>query len=109
VDADVARAPELYRASWFQFDNATGETRPLSETSSPTTTIEAPGGLPTAPGSYILVEISADSKEHPVWRHPIRTYFRAEADGWALVGLERMPEGGRAVQPQAAAASGRMR
>ena len=109
MDADVARAPQLYRASWFQFDNATGETRPLSETSSPTTTIEAPSGLPTAPSSYILVEISADSAEHPAWRQPIRTYFRAEGDGWKLVGLERMPEGGRSVEPQRAAAPERVR
>ena len=92
VAADVARAPEVYRASWFHFDNATGESRPLSETTSATTTIDAPAGLPTAAASFILVELSADSKEHEAWRLPIRTYFRLDADGWKLVGLERMPD-----------------
>ena len=92
VAADVARAPEVYRASWFHFDNATGESRPLSETTSATTTIDAPAGLPTAAASFILVELSADSKEHEAWRRPIRTYFRLDADGWKLVGLERMPD-----------------
>jgi hypothetical protein len=92
VAADVARAPEVYRASWFHFDNATGETRSLSETTSATTAIDAPPGLPTAADSFILVELSADSKEHEAWRRPIRTYFRLDADGWKLVGLERMPD-----------------
>ena len=92
MDADVAKAPEGYRASWSPFDNATGESRPLAETTSSTTTIDAPAGLPTAPDSYILVEISADSKEHEAWRRPVRAYFRREAGGWKLVGLERMPD-----------------
>ena len=92
VAAGVANEPELYRASWFQFDNATGESRPLSETTSATTTIDAPAGLPTAADSFILVELSADSKEHEAWQQPIRTYFRLDADGWKLVGLERMPD-----------------
>jgi hypothetical protein len=91
VAADVAKAPEVYRASWFEFDNATGESRPLSETSNATTTIDAPRDLPTAANSFILVEISADSKEHEAWRQPIRTYFRRDAEGRKLVGLERMP------------------
>ena len=106
VDADVAKAPERYRASWFRFDNATGETRPVGDTSSPTTTIEAPEALPTAAGNYILVEISADSSEHESWRRPIRTYFRAEADGWTLVGLERMPDRHVADAPRRAANKG---
>jgi len=92
VAADVAKAPDVYRASWFHFDNATGESRSLSETTSATTTIEAPPGLPAAPGSFILVEISADSKEHKAWQRPLRTYFRLDADGWKLVGLDRMPD-----------------
>jgi hypothetical protein len=104
VDADVAAAPELYRASWFHFDNATGETRSLAQTSGRTTSIEAPAGLPTVTGSYVMVEISADSKEHQAWRRPIHTYFRLDTDGWALVGLERMPEDARApVVPRRAA------
>ena len=92
VRAGVAQPPELYRASWFQFDNATGEARPLSETTSTTSTIEAPPGLPTGAHSFVAVEISADAKEHEAWRKPIRTYFRRGADGWTLVGLERIPD-----------------
>src|ERR1700730_17317490 len=48
----VASGPATYRASWFRFDNATGETQAISETESPTTTIEAPRDLPTASGSF---------------------------------------------------------
>jgi hypothetical protein len=90
--AGVASGPATYRASWFRFDNATGETQALSETQSPTTTIEAPRGLPTAAGSFVGADISVDSEAHATWRRPIRTYFRRGGDGWALVGLERLPE-----------------
>jgi hypothetical protein len=92
VNADVAHTPEAYRAAWFQFDNATGATRPLSDTRSPATTIDAPAGLPKSVGSYVEVEISAEAKDHPTWRQPIRAYFRREVGGWKLVGLERMPD-----------------
>jgi hypothetical protein len=51
-----------------------------------------PRGLPSAPDSFILVEISADAKEHAAWQRPIRTYFRLGSGGWKLVGLERMPD-----------------
>ena len=102
VAADVARAPEVYRASWFHFDNATGESRPLAETTSATTTIDAPVALPTAASSFILIELSADSREHEAWRRPIRTYFRLDADGWKLVGLDRMPDQSRGRRRAAA-------
>jgi len=93
VAADVATAPETYRASWFQFDNTTGETRSIADTTNATTTIEAPSGVPTGPDSFIAVDISADSKEHEAWRRPIRTYFRSDGAGWKLIGLERLPAG----------------
>jgi hypothetical protein len=98
VAAGVASGPATYRASWFRFDNATGETQAISATQSSTTTIEAPGGLPTAAGSFIAVDISAESEAHPTWRRPIRTHFRRGGDGWTLVGLERLPEGAAAGQ-----------
>jgi hypothetical protein len=92
VAAGVASGPATYRASWFRFDNATGETQALSETQSTTTTIEAPRAVPTGSGSFIAVDISVDSEGHPTWKRPIRTYFRRGSEGWTLVGLERLPE-----------------
>jgi hypothetical protein len=89
VAAGVASGSMTYHAAWFRFDNATGETRPVSDTQSTTTTIDAPNGLPTEPGSFITVELFVDSEVHPTWRRPIRTFFRRTERGWALVGLER--------------------
>src|SRR4029077_6835890 len=89
---DVATDWGAYRASWFRFDNTSGETQSISETRSATTHIDAPRGLPTASGSFVAVDLSVDSEAHPSWRRPIRTYFRREAQGWTLVGLERLPE-----------------
>jgi hypothetical protein len=50
VDADVARAPESYHATWFAFENATGKTTLVGETSSRSTTVAVPANLPNAPG-----------------------------------------------------------
>jgi hypothetical protein len=47
--------------------------------------------LPTTAGSYIQVDIAADIDAYPAWREPIKTHFRRTAQGWTLVGLERMP------------------
>jgi len=98
IAAGVVKGQPTYRASWMLFDNATGETKPLSTTESQTTTLAAPAGLPTAPGSYIQVDISADIAAHPSWKEPIKTHFRRTAQGWQLVGLERLPETAPAAQ-----------
>jgi hypothetical protein len=92
VAAGVAKGQPTYRASWMIFDNATGATKPLSSNDSQTTTLAAPAGLPTTAGSYIEVDISADLEAYPTWKEPIKTYFRRTAQGWTLVGLERLPE-----------------
>jgi hypothetical protein len=100
VAAGVAKPPAAYRASWLLFDNATSATKPLSETRSTTTTIEPPSGLPTSAGSYVAVDIAADSDTNPSWKQPVRTYFRRDAGAWKLVGLERMPDAGPAPAAQ---------
>src|SRR5262245_5989028 len=92
VAADVAKRPESYRASWFEFDNATGDTRPRGETTSRTTRIDPPGDLPAAINSFIAIDLSAEGTEYDAWRRPVRTYFRRQQDGWKLVGLERMAD-----------------
>jgi hypothetical protein len=92
VAAGVAQGAVTYRASWLLFDNATGATRPISDTTSETTTLQAPAGLPVTPGSFLAVDIAADSAAYPAWKEPVRTYFRRTGDGWKLVGLERLPE-----------------
>jgi hypothetical protein len=93
VATDVDLGPVTYRARWALFDNATGNTKPLSETESHTTTIEAPQGLPAASGSFVAVDISVESAGNAAWRRPIRTHFRRDGAVWKLVGLERMPDG----------------
>ena len=100
VDAKFAEAPTEYTATWSSFDNNTGNTRPLGETRSATTTVPGVRGLPSTAGSYIQVDISATSAAHPTWSRPIRTHFRRTATGWTLVGLDRMPD----AQPRTAPA-----
>jgi hypothetical protein len=94
VDARVAEAPAAYLAAWFRFDNATGGTQAIAETRSRTTAMLLPRDLvPTAPGSFLQIDIAAESAAYPSWRRPVRTYFRRTLDGWKLVGLERLPDG----------------
>ena len=92
VDADVAKRPEAYRAMWFEFDNATGDSRPLGEATTATTTIAALDSLPKALGSYVAVDLSADGTNTTRARRPVRSYFRREGEGWKLVGLERLAD-----------------
>jgi hypothetical protein len=92
VAAGFAATPSTYRATWSRFDNATGETARIGETESGTTMVMAPANLPAAPGSYLEVDIAADSAAQPSWRDPVRAYFRRTPGGWTLVGLERLPQ-----------------
>ena len=97
VAAHVAQPPASYRATWAAFDNATGETRPIGETTGTTDTITAPAGLPSGANSFIAVNVAAESPEHAAWRKPVQAYFRRTASGWQLVGLERQPDVDHAI------------
>jgi hypothetical protein len=90
VSGGVAEGQTAYRASWMMFDNATGATKPLTETSSATTTIAAPGNLPSS--GLVAVDIVADNATYPTWKQPVRAYFRRDAGSWKLVGFDRLPE-----------------
>jgi len=90
VAGGVARGSVAYRASWMLFDNATGATKPLSETKSATTTTAAPSDLPSS--GFVAVDIAADSDGYPTWKQPVRAYFRQDGGSWKLVGFERMPD-----------------
>jgi len=91
VRARFAEAPAKYRAVWSRFDNAAGTNQKIAETESTTTSMTAPRDLPSSAGSYIQVDISAESAANASWREPVHVYFRRTASGWTLVGLERLP------------------
>ena len=90
VEADVASAPAEYVVQWRRFDNATGATSDAGTTTSAVTNVAAPADLPSAIGTYVLAEISANG--HDSWRAPAHAYFLRQADGWKLVGFERVPK-----------------
>lgn len=92
--ARVANASTTgYSATWAQFNNDTGQTTAIG---SPTATagnqVQAPAALPTAAGSFVKIQLSAaqpPAKGTAV--APVDVYFRRTADGWRLVGVERLP------------------
>jgi hypothetical protein len=94
VNAAVQQAgsqpPSGYTAVWNRFDNSSGEVQRLAETTSTTERIQAPEGLPSTPGAFVRVDVSATGGA-PSWSLPIHAYFKRTADGWKLVGFDRMP------------------
>ena len=92
VDAGVASAPAEYVVTFQRFDNATGTVTIFGDARATATSIEAPKNLPTAQGSYIRVEVSANGGPDS-WTEPAHVYFRRDATAWTLVGFERVPGG----------------
>src|SRR5207248_5741235 len=76
VDAGFAKTPDGYRAAWFTFDNATGETRSIGETSGQASPLPVPTALPRRDGVFIRIEISATGGPNPSWQKPLNVYFR---------------------------------
>jgi len=91
VEAGVATAPRGYSARWFRFDNRSRASSSIGETTADAARIAAPGGLPSAAGTFIKVDVSAIDPPHESWKRPVSMYFRQTDGGWKLVGLERMP------------------
>jgi hypothetical protein len=92
VDADLARAPVGYDAVWSSFDNTTGTTALIAETTSRSTTMDVPEGLPQADGAFVEVQLSAIGAERASWSEPVTAVFRLRQGSWRLVGFERLTE-----------------
>ena len=100
--AGFAEAPAAYHAAWSRFDNATGETQPIArDAERDDVDAAACRRCRAATGSFVEIDISAESAAHPSWQQPVRTFFRRTADGWKLVGLERLPDGSCAAAARA--------
>jgi len=93
VQAGVATTARAYQITWARFDNTTGESSSVTETTVTDTAATAPVALLSdRTTDFIEVRISATHPDHPAWAIPIVTHFRRTADGWALVGLRRLPD-----------------
>jgi hypothetical protein len=92
IKADTAAPPTGgYTARWATFDNATGATQPLGETSAPQTTLPAPPGLAKTTGTFVQVAVTGLDQRYPSWGAPVTVYFKRQPQTWKLVGVERLP------------------
>ena len=91
VQYRFAEPPTSYTADWYSFDNATGESRSIGQTTSTLPEMRAPSGLPSSSGAFVKVSLSAQSSTNKAWTQPIHAYFRRIESGWKLVGFDRMP------------------
>ena len=102
VEYGFAPAPERYIVAWYRFDNATGQSTRLGESSVTAARAAAPADaavrvrpdttLPGGRGAFVRADISAVHGAQPSWSAPVEAYFRRVGDGWRLVGFDRMPD-----------------
>jgi hypothetical protein len=92
VDHAGASAPPTYRAVWHRFDNDSGAAERLGATEGAASGLPAPAGLPSTPGAFVRIDISAVDGAHPSWSAPVHAYFRRLNEGWKLIGFDRLPD-----------------
>lgn len=92
VEAGFEKEPAKgYEAAWSRFDNAANTATAIATSTGAAGEIRASNDLPNAPGSFIKVSVRAIEAPHATWTKPVDVYFRREASGWKLVGVERLP------------------
>ncbi|MEP6918136.1 MAG: hypothetical protein ABJC89_20985 [Acidobacteriota bacterium] len=99
VEYGSAPAPSGYHVVWHRFNNTSGDLAPLGESNVTAATgpadavirFEPNRSLPGDRGVFIRADISAQGGAHPSWAAPVHAFFRRGADGWKLVGFDRMP------------------
>jgi hypothetical protein len=96
----AAPAPAGYVVEWHHFDNDTGQVERIGRTDAPEARMRAPAAITArirpettraGGGTYVRADISAAGGAHPSWSRPVHAYFRRTAEGWKLVGFDRMP------------------
>ncbi len=102
VEHGFAPPPSGYHVTWHRFDNATGQATAVGESKAIAPRLSAPAEalarlrpdttLAGGRGVYVRADISATGGTQSSWVAPVRAYFRGGADGWKLVGFERMPD-----------------
>lgn len=102
VEHGFAPAPAGYRVVWYRFDNTSGQSSRVGESTVTVGRTAAPAdalvrvrpdtSLPGGRGVFVRVDISAIQGAHPSWGAPVQAYFRRRADAWQLVGFDRMPD-----------------
>ena len=103
VRTHLADAPKSgYQVTWARFDNATGSAQTIG---SPVSTregrVQGPSDLPRRDGAFVKATIVAVDPPHAAWRQPVDAYFRRSANGWLLVGVDRLPADASAKAPAA--------
>ncbi len=88
VAAGVATPPAEYRVRWSRFDNATGSTRGVIDTTATGTRVAAPPQL-LAGEEFVQAEIASPHPEFSAWASPVTVHFRRSAAAWVLVGVTR--------------------
>jgi hypothetical protein len=88
VDAGAASAPAGYQITWYAFDNNAGTYRRAGETASVAHGARAAMPPSLSSEAFVMAAVSADGGPAG-WRRPARVYFKRDAGGWKLVGLER--------------------
>jgi hypothetical protein len=91
VQYGFAPAPVTYTAVWSRFDNATATATRIGQSVGNQPRLQAPPDLPTAPGGFIEVELSAQQPDFRSWERPIKLHFKRNGGAWTLVGLQRLP------------------
>ena len=89
VDLKVATRGAGYTIEWSKFDNVTDTASTIGETQT-TTELSADAPAGALESEFVQVKVTGKHPHHPGWSLPCRVVFRKLADGWKLVGVERM-------------------
>lgn len=97
VDADVARRADAYTSTWYEFDNTSGASRVIGEQRAVQPALVAPVPLPAHPGAFVRVDVGIVGSTFP--HRSVQVFFRRDAGGWTLVGVDRTTRGVEVTRP----------